>query len=281
MGFVYYLFFLRFEFPDSSSFFVINSILLIIRNSLIIPYLGVLGLLNWIANTFSDLIQQNIVSEMELSIILNENNQFSAFDEKLFHHLPFLLSPKKNYSLESRRTIFSFVRILSFIPSRETLRYTTQSLFGTTLTGSVVITTFAAGVHADNRAEFNRDQAIELISDVFENPKTSPKERTLAALIEKEAKQAYTAWQNEGGDTIVYRGAKVLLSEPNSAAILDRGRKFADHAIDLRSINQLEVSLEKKQEMLSKLAKRAGLDGDGTFSAGSCIERFDFWFFLN
>jgi len=96
-GVCFLSFFLRFEYPDSDALFFINSVLLILRNVLFIPYIGVLGLLNWLSKTFYGLVERKVISEFELSAILTGNNQFSVFDRKLFPHLPFLSSKKKHY----------------------------------------------------------------------------------------------------------------------------------------------------------------------------------------
>jgi len=94
-GICFLSFFLRFEMPESSFFNFLNFFLLFIRNLLIIPFMGVLGLLNWVSKTFSNLIQEKVITEGELSTILTQNQQFSAFDKKLFSYLPFLSSQKK------------------------------------------------------------------------------------------------------------------------------------------------------------------------------------------
>jgi len=278
-GICFLSFFLRFEMPESSFFNFLNFFLLFIRNLLIIPFMGVLGLLNWVSKTFSNLIQEKVITEGELSTILTQNQQFSAFDKKLFSYLPFLSSQKKNYSLESRRTMFHFSRIMTQIPSKETLRQTTTSVAGTTLTGSVALTCFFAGARTDKNADSNLKQTTSSTSLILQNPATSNKEKDMALFLQREAKDAWNDWAANGGSTQVFRGIKYLISEPGVMSKLERSDNLRSQASTLYTIGQYKtLSPEQKEEMLSKLSKRAEMGG--AFYPKTSLEKTHLWDFL-
>ena len=242
-GMCFLSFLLRFEYPDSNSFFFINSTLLVLRNFFIIPFIGVLGLVNWLSQTFSALIENNIISETELSIILTETNQFSQFDKKLFLHLPFFsssLSVKngEKYPIETRRTMFSFARIITSIPGKETLKQTTTSVVGTTVTGSATLTLFFAGGQADKAANSALEQTLSNTSKVLNNPEASQKEKDMASYILREVEEASHDWAVNAGSTQAFRGFKFLFSESSIMSKFERYEDLRSQASTLYTIGQ-------------------------------------------
>lgn len=179
-GICFLSFFLRFELPDSTSLYILNIILLTIRNLLVLPYLGLNSLVYWILSGLKSLIDKNLVSSDIYSFIRDEKFNFEKNNNNYFYSIPLINKKSQASNLSTKRTMFSAIRHFSEAMAKEQIKVVTKWTFGTPVSGSLGVQIFTSGVQTDSIMERRQKQTKEFCESIINNPTAPPSAKQIA-----------------------------------------------------------------------------------------------------
>lgn len=152
--------------------------------------------------------------------------------------------------------MFHVIRGIYGLPGKEQIPLVVRTTFGTTVAGSVGITTYTSGLEADDLVRKNHERTLELCDNVLNNPKSTEMERNIAVELKMKAETARNDWFFNGGSNSSIRGVNVLLGDAQTKHLRTKCHDLNYHTLKLNEANQLTGSL--REQKLAALAKELG-----------------------
>ncbi len=253
-GFCLLSFYLQIEFPDSFFLKCVTVFFLVLRNALLFPYLGVNFLSSWIFQNFQHLVESEKCSERIFVFLKDEKSSFSEFDKHYFSSVSLIHSKKENYSYETRRTMFTFVRTAFSLPGKEQIPTVVRSTIGTTIAGSAAITAYTSGAQTDQLVRESHEKTTRICNEILSHSNSTPTQKNLASQLKSKMESAREDWFFEAGANTGVRGAKILFSEPTTMRLKNQVQDLSFQATKLREIS--ESHGEVAEMKLSQFIKR-------------------------
>ncbi len=236
-GFCLLSFYLQIGIPDSFSLKCVMTFFLLLRNALLFPYLGVNFLSSWIFQNFQHLVESQKCSDRIFVFLKDEKSSFPEFDKHFFSSLSLINSKKENYSYETRRTMFTFVRTAFSLPGKEQIPTVVRSTIGTTVAGSAAITVYTSGAQTDQLVRDTHEKTINTCDQILSHPNSTSTHKNLASHLKLKMESAREEWFFEAGSNTGVRGAKILISEPTTTRLKNQVQDISFQATKLNEIN--------------------------------------------
>jgi hypothetical protein len=234
-------FYLKLELPDIAFFTLLSAFIVVARNTLVMPFLGMNILSNWVFSRLrSQVDSQEIHSEVFL-FLKDPNCTFTEFDSRFSSPFPLMNGEKNAYSLTTRRTMFQVLRTMALsVPGKEQSSTVLRSTLGTTLAGSAAITIYTTGLQSDTAVLNSYKATVEKCNQVLSHAHSTEAQRNIARELQERAVVAKKAWFHDAGTNTTIRGAKILVGEHWASAFKSSTQEISKQVSELHKISHLE-----------------------------------------
>ncbi len=264
-------FFFLSEMADSKLFFLLNSCLVFLRNFFVLPFLGLVAMLQWILKDFETTIG---LEKLNFAFSSDNPNNFNFFEKEVFPHFR-LINSNQNYNLEIKRHMFRFIKVsTSNMPNSATLKKVSESTVGATVAGSLGATVFFTGVNTDEGVKQNLALAQQDARRVSESPLTTDLEKDTADILLKRIREAHVDWINDSGPTTAIIGARKLIGEYKQEKLVDNSVLLAKQAATLNQLSSLRsVTKEEKARRVNEFIKEQSISSPLEFYSFGVVEK--------
>lgn len=264
-------FLLRFENPDSTSFYVINVLLLSCRNLFLLPYLGFCSLTYWIMGDLEYRVANHQLSDDIYSFINVKNHHINIerFTSVYFHKLPLVNKNSAAYNLTTKRNLLKVVQTFLMTPlSPEKIKIIAKYTFGSTALGTTAVQMGTTGYQTDKIIDSTNAKTNEFCNTVITNSKSTPQDVILAKDLVKQSESAFDSYYSGAGDNTFFRGANRILSRSKITQKLKTSQEVFEDANTLRTINGMP-DCDHRRKLAAQLWDRPELKGMIPDSPGS------------
>jgi hypothetical protein len=236
-GLCFLALFAKLEFPEISSLFYVSCFLSVLKNLLLLPYLGYLALMRWISID---------LNSKKLPIETWHEYSFYQFDNKIFDSLPLINNKKQLYQLQTRRNMTAWVQSMVNIPNLATLAKSSRALFGSSAVGGGFILATSSGIGTEQSVEINLDKADQATTTVFSSSNVSDGLKQKAYDTKLEAEKVKCDWlATHGNVPAPVKGVRNFLGSSEQAAYVERARCLAHKGIEIKGEHFREMSAQK------------------------------------